>query len=383
MAAGSAIAITSGRAAAVVVVAAALAAAHAVDVPTASGRRMPVTIAITAGGLLMTSASFPVMAGAGMMGLPIGYVISSRWRGVPLRDLVPVEPAAFLAFVVVASALHELFPHTEEMNGWVHFGVAAAGAAAWFGTDAVIRSATAGSRERLRPRIVLLQGLADWQSFAALVAAGTIFGITQPTIGWWAVPLSAIPYAFSHLALLRAMETLSTYRQTIRALGGIPEAGGFSSPGHADRTAALAVAMGAELGMSSAELERIEQAALLHDIGRLVLNDPAVAGGSYSTRDLAQWSAAIVAEVGHLTPVAAVVADHYRPYRSPGQERDETVTRASQIVKIASAYSVATSGGMSGRDSLEILHRGAAYDYDPELVAVLRRALERRGDGDI
>ena len=86
-----------------------------------------------------------------------------------------------------------------------------------------------------------------------------------------------------------------------------------------------------------------------------------------------------MAEVRHLEPVADIVAEHYRPYRRPGEERDESVAVPAQVVKVASAYSVALAGGMSPSDSLELLHRGSAYDYDPRMVTALRRILQRRG----
>jgi len=34
---------------------------------------------------------------------------------------------------------------------------------------------------------------------------------------------------------------------------------------------------------------------------------------------------------------------------------------------------------MDPSDALEVLHRGVAYDYDPEILAALRRVLQRRG----
>jgi hypothetical protein len=30
-------------------------------------------------------------------------------------------------------------------------------------------------------------------------------------------------------------------------------------------------------------------------------------------------------------------------------------------------------------DALEVLHRGAAYEYDPDVIGALRRVLQRRG----
>lgn len=379
--AGSALAAMAGRFPEAMTIGIALAAAHAVGLATTSGRRVPLTVGVAAAASVTTGASLPVMIAAGLIGLPIGSLIAVVDSGSrTARELFPSEPVAYTVFAVIASLIEGVVPHGGGAAGWTHLAVAASGALGWFTADTLVRAATAGSRRRLGRRLLLRRSMAEWQAFAALVAVGSIFGLTLPSLGWWAVPLAAVPYLFGHLALERAQRTRTTYRQTIRALGRIPEAGGFSVPGHADRCADLAVAMGSELGLSSSELEHVEEAALLHDLGRLVLNDPAVAGGGYSTRDLAQWSAAIVAEVPHLRPAAELVGNHYLPYRRSGEAKDGTVAPAAQIVKISSAFSVAVGGGMSRADALEILHQGAAYDYDPELVALLRRVLDRRGD---
>jgi HD superfamily phosphodiesterase len=380
MVSGLVLAAVAGRSPAAIVAGIAIAAAHAASLATSSGRRVPLTVAVAAAAALISRGSLTVLVSAGLFGLPLGAFILLIHRGPrPARDLVPSQAAGYAAFVAVASPLHRLVAHDSE-SSWVHLVVVGGGAIAWFVVENLVHPITTGSRRRIGRRLLVRRGFSEWQVFAALVAIGTIFGITVPALGWWAVPLAAIPFLFTHLALDRALQTSTTYRQTIRALGRTPEAGGLSPAGHSDRTADLAVAMGAELGLSSAELERVEEAAYLHDIGRLVLNDPSVAGAGYSTRDLAQWSAAIVSEVPHLRPVADVVADHHRPYRRPGEARDRAVAPSAQLIKIASAYAVAHAGGMTPADSLEILHRGSAYDYDPDLVAVLRRVLLRRGD---
>jgi HD-GYP domain-containing protein (c-di-GMP phosphodiesterase class II) len=53
---------------------------------------------------------------------------------------------------------------------------------------------------------------------------------------------------------------------------------------------------------------------------------------------------------------------------------------ASKIIKATSAYDHATMElGFSPLEALEVLHRGAAYDFDPDVVHAVRRVLERRG----
>ena len=212
-----------------------------------------------------------------------------------------------------------------------------------------------------------------------LVAAGSLYGFTAAALGPWAVLLAALPYGFVHLAFNRLANASATHRQTIRALGRVPEAGGFSLPGHAERSADLAVALGGELGLSPRVTRLVEDAALLADIGRVVLGGTALAGGgSCTTEDLAKWSSTIIAEAPTLQPVAALVAESPRPYRRPGEARDPSLPPAAQVVKVATAYDYAVGGGMEPGDALEVLHRGVAYDYDPEVLAALRRVLQRR-----
>lgn len=378
VAAGIALAVLSADPWTVLGVAVALAAGHAVRIPTSSGRLLPLTAGVAAGAALATDASLPVLAAAGALGLPAGaLVVGLRDGRRSLTDLVPAEPLAYLGFVLVF-ALFEQIPHAHAGEPWLHLGAAFSGALVWLAIDGAV-GAFASDASGPFGRRILHRVLAEWEVTATLMASGTIYGITEPAMGWWALPLAAVPYGFSHLALDRAVQTRATYRQTIRALGRIPEAGGLSPRGHAERTADLAVAIGTEIGMGADDRNRVEQAALLHDIGRIVLNDPAVAAGGYSTRDLAQWSAAIVAEVRHLQPVAEIVADHYRPFRNPGEGRDGGLPVGPHVVKVASAYDVSVGGGMSPRDALEVLHLGSAYDYDPEVVGALRRILQRRG----
>jgi hypothetical protein len=253
-------------------------------------------------------------------------------------------------------------------------------AGAWLMASSGACTGWTETRRRFAAGLLWRTALGDWPAYVVLVTAGGLYGVTREAMGWWAVLLAALPYAFSHLALTRLATAAATYRQTIRALGRVPEAGGFVLPGHAERTADVAVAIGGEMGMSPRETGRLEQAALLADIGRVVLGGSAVASsGSCTVRDLAQWSAAIVAEAPTLQPVAAIVAESYRPYRRAGEERDPGLPPAAQVVKVATAYDYAVGGGMEPVDALEVLHRGIAYDYDPEIVAALRRVLQRRG----
>ncbi len=124
----------------------------------------------------------------------------------------------------------------------------------------------------------------------------------------------------------------------------------------------------------------LEYAALMHDIGRITLNEPAILRAGYTDDDIARWGAQIVRESPYLETVATIVRDQHRPYRHPGQLTDETMSIAAKIIRIASAYDQLTQEEeLSPLDALEELHQRSAYDYDPAVLGSLRRVLASQG----
>lgn len=220
----------------------------------------------------------------------------------------------------------------------------------------------------------------DVDTWMTLAASGALFGLTFELLGWWSVAIAAIPYAFAHGAYRRLQETSSTYDQTIRALARIPEAAGLVSSGHADRTADLVRAVAQRMGLASRRVRLVEQVALLHDIGKISLNDPGVTRVGYTDADLAQWGYEIIREAS-LGDIAAIVRRHHEPYRRPGQQRDPDLAVEARIVKVCSAYDEAiTDLAMSPLEAVERLHQGSVYDFDPDVVHDLRAVLEERGE---
>jgi hypothetical protein len=357
--------------------AAAFALGHLVLLRSSGGRLQPLSPAVATAAAL-TLPMIPGLCGAAL-GLPIGWLLArARFGEQASADLLPSEAAGMIAFSAVLVALHAAFPGVD--GSWEHLAMLVPAGGAWYLASSGARTGWTEMRQRVAGGLLWRTALGDWPPFVVLVTAGALYGLAREAMGWWAVLLTVMPYAFTHLALTRLATTTTTYEQTIRALGRVPEAGGFGLPGHAERTADLAVAMGGEIGLSPAETRRVKHAALLADIGRVVLaGTGALSVGEGAGREVAQWSSTIVAEAPALQPVAAIVAQSARPYRRPGEERDPGLPASAQVVKVAAAYDYAVGGGLEPVDALEVLHRGVAYDYDPEIVAALRRVLLRRG----
>ena len=318
-------------------------------------------------------------------GIALSWIVQAA-RGDDQRLIVIsfLKRGLSYASYIGAYALASEYLDNALLPDWHDAALFAAAAAAGFGaevlTSAVLRAGAAGAGPRM---FFALDAARDLSVYVSLVASGALFGIAFEVIGWWALAVAALPYAFAHGAFRRYVDARNTYSQTMRSLARIPEVAGHSDQGHAARTAELAVGVAAELGLRPRDVDTVEYAALLHDIGRISLNEPSVLRMGFTDSDIAKWGSEIVGETSYLAEVSDVVLRQHEPYRNPGMESNVDVPVAAKIVKVASAYDESTHElGFSPLESMEKLHRGSVYDYDPEVVAVLRRLLERRGEFD-
>ncbi|HEY3508645.1 MAG TPA: HD domain-containing phosphohydrolase, partial [Kribbella sp.] len=174
-----------------------------------------------------------------------------------------------------------------------------------------------------------------------------------------------------------------TYRTTVRSMARSTEIAGFSSPGQNARTAALAVAIGNDLGLTPARMEALEYAALLSGVGQLALADPSPGGASLlRTREerqrAAEIGAAVIERSGVLDHVAEIVRHSNDPYRH-GRANDSSIPVESGIVNVALAYEqlVGEGSGQSPDKAMESIGLGIGAEYDPVVVDSLRRVVGR------
>jgi len=354
-----------------------------ITVPAPSGARLSLGIGAAVGASILMTGHAAVGAAvclALVVSGVVGRVLSvgiNRTDGEFLTDAVGmVVYALSYPFVFRMLTSRDAFDPS-----WRIVASVAVAGAVWFVVRALVSALVGLGRSELAVRYLWLLALEDWAVVVSIIAAGALFGLTWPLMGAWALAVAVLPYAFGHLASERYHSTRTTYGQTIRALAQIPEVAGLAPAGHATRTADLAVAVAREMGLHPNDVIELEYAALMHDVGRITLNEPAIVKAGYTEEDIARWGSQIIAEAPHLEHVSTLVAQQHRPYRSPGVEMDPDVPVASKIIKVASAYDQArTELGLSPIESLERIHQGSAYEYDPHIGSSLRRVLVMRGE---
>jgi hypothetical protein len=209
------------------------------------------------------------------------------------------------------------------------------------------------------------------------VGYGGIAG--EGRLGLWgpllfSIPLLAAWYSFELLAATRR-----SFRQTVRALGVAPELGGLARPGHVERVAELAVAVGSELQLSPTEIDQLETAALLHHLGAVCLDEPEP-GAQHDPLDVADSGATMLRASEALAPAGDIVAAEPLLHRPPGPETAPAAALAGQILKVASAFDELTEGRSEHAAwAVEALYTGPGYVYDGRVLGALERALRRKG----
>lgn len=221
------------------------------------------------------------------------------------------------------------------------------------------------------------------QSMAALHAAflsvSALMALAFDVLREWAFALFLLPLFATRYSFRRYSSIHKTYTQTIRALSTLPELAGYAPPGHSIRVAELATAIARQYGMTDSEVQEVEFAALLHDVGLLSFADPGGAQpASLNDEKLARASAAILEQTPYLERVARLVRDRDLPYRSGRLQHVGML--GSRIVRVADDLVELTEEGgpaLSTKDALEQIRAFSGTTYDPSVVSALERALDQ------
>jgi hypothetical protein len=251
-------------------------------------------------------------------------------------------------------------------------------------TDALIGAGQATERYNkpfpaaLRDELVVMARIG-----MAMGISGILLATGTSLLGLWAPPLVFVPLLLTQFAFRRFASAQRTYRTTVRSMARSTEIAGFSSPGQNARTAALAVAIGNDLGLTPARMEALEYAALLSGVGQLALADPSPGGASLlrsreERQQAAEIGASIIERSGVLDHVAEIVRHSNDPYRQ-GRANNSDIPLESGIVNVALAFEqlVGEGTGQSPHKAMESIGLGIGAEYDPVVVESLRRVIGR------
>jgi HD-GYP domain-containing protein (c-di-GMP phosphodiesterase class II) len=193
-----------------------------------------------------------------------------------------------------------------------------------------------------------------------------------------------------------AMQSASElYFATLTALAVALETKDPYARGATGRVVGTVAAIADHMRVSDVDRQALNIAALLHDIGMGMAGGPI--GGTARPLSTAERgmlkahpvvAAEVLADVPALRAVVPIVYHHHEWYDGHGYVgglAGEAIPQGSRILAVADAFVAMTSErpyrrAMTVGDALEELSEKAGTQFDPDVVAALRRALDARPD---
>ncbi len=161
--------------------------------------------------------------------------------------------------------------------------------------------------------------------------------------------------------------------------------------GHSDRVARIAVRLAQQMNCASSLVEAIYLSGLLHDIGKIGIDDAVLRKPGKLTDEEYEHIKTHVS-VGHkilrdlrkLDEVLPVVLHHHESWDGkgyPGRLNGESIPFSARIVAVADAYDAMASNrpyrqGMPLEKIQSIFRSGAGQQWDPVIVEALMEALD-------
>ena len=154
---------------------------------------------------------------------------------------------------------------------------------------------------------------------------------------------------------------------------------------HSDRVSALCKSMGEALGLPGNKMEELKTVGLLHDIGKIAINENILNKSGKLTDN--EWKEIrrhpdigfrILSTVDDMEKVAKDVLHHHERWDGKGYPsglKEDNIPFVSRIIAIADAYDAMTSersyrSSLPEKIVLEELRQNAGSQFDPELVSV-------------
>jgi putative nucleotidyltransferase with HDIG domain len=184
-------------------------------------------------------------------------------------------------------------------------------------------------------------------------------------------------------------------RGVVRALTSAIDAKDPYTCGHSDRVARVAVRLAAEMGCDHETLNTIYLSGLLHDIGKIGIDDNVLRKPGKLTeveyehiKMHSEIGYRILKDLRQLDDVLPVVLHHHEQWDGKGYPHNlaaDNIPLMARIVAVADAFDAMGSDrpyrqGMPEARLEQVLREGAGKQWDPEVVAAFFRARDQIRD---
>ena len=227
-----------------------------------------------------------------------------------------------------------------------------------------------------------------------LVPLGWLMSQVALKVSIWAALLFMAPLLLARYSFMKYAETRNLFFGTVSALSQAIDAKDGFTRGHADRVSRIAGALAREMRLAERDIEQIELAGLLHDIGKIGVEDRILMKPARLEADEQElmrrhpvYGASILEPSAALRPLVPLVLHHHESFDGSGYPeglRGDQIPLGSRIIIVADAYEAMTSDRIYRKAighgaAMQQLNRYKSVQFDPNVVRALETLLERRG----
>jgi len=187
-----------------------------------------------------------------------------------------------------------------------------------------------------------------------------------------------------------------TFRETIQGLVSTLEAKDKYTSGHSRRVTEFALKMAERLDLTPEELEKVEWAGLLHDIGKIgirleALNKPQKISREEHEmfKDHTVMGKQIIESIHFLRDIVPIVYHHHEWYDGSGYPegiKGDDIPLGARILAVADSFDAMTSDrpyrkAMAEEDAIKEIKKFAGTQFDPSLAQLFVDTLEQGDNG--
>ena len=180
-------------------------------------------------------------------------------------------------------------------------------------------------------------------------------------------------------------DTQRVYYETLRSLAGALEARDDYTRGHSERVANMSKEIAIRLDLPEDYVDKIHNAAMLHDIGKIGIRDEVLLAPRKLTSDERtiieqhpSFGNTILRPLKFLGDIREYVRYHHERWDGTGYpdgRKETAIPLASRIIAVADTYDAMTStrpyrGALSVETAIDEIKNASGFQFDPSVVKV-------------